>query len=32
MRQEAHLIENDLRGDGWGSGLNFAILRRKWKG
>jgi RimJ/RimL family protein N-acetyltransferase len=32
MRQEAHLIDNDLRGDGWGSELNFAILRREWKG
>lgn len=32
MRQEAHLIDNDLRGAGWGSELNFAILRREWKG
>lgn len=32
MRQEAHLIENDLRGDEWGSELIFAILRREWPG
>jgi len=31
MRQEAHLIENDVRGDQWGSELNFAILRREWQ-
>ncbi|MFJ1796897.1 GNAT family N-acetyltransferase [Kitasatospora griseola] len=30
MRQEAHLIENDLDGDRWGNECIYAMLAREW--
>ncbi|GAA2734427.1 GNAT family protein [Streptomyces nogalater] len=32
MRREAHLVENDLDGDRWGSEYVYAMLAREWKG
>ncbi|QTD96613.1 GNAT family N-acetyltransferase [Streptomyces cyanogenus] len=31
MRREAHLVDNDLDGDRWGSEYGYAILAREWK-
>ncbi|QNP74314.1 GNAT family N-acetyltransferase [Streptomyces roseirectus] len=30
MRREAHLVENDLDGDEWGSEYVYALLAREW--
>ncbi|MFF8829246.1 GNAT family N-acetyltransferase [Streptomyces sp. NPDC015131] len=30
MRREAHLVENDLDGDRWGSEYVYAVLAREW--
>ncbi|WP_338682634.1 GNAT family N-acetyltransferase [Streptomyces acidiscabies] len=30
MRREAHLIENDLNGESWGSEYVYAMLAREW--
>ncbi|MFG3014091.1 GNAT family N-acetyltransferase [Streptomyces cinerochromogenes] len=32
MRREAHLVENDLDGDRWGSEYVYAMLAREWNG
>ncbi|MGW1596205.1 GNAT family N-acetyltransferase [Streptomyces sp. NPDC002343] len=32
MRREAHLVENDLDGDRWGSEYVYALLAREWRG
>ncbi|WP_318199654.1 GNAT family protein [Streptomyces sp. SCL15-4] len=32
MRREAHLVENDLDGDRWGSEYVYAMLAREWRG
>ncbi|AKN74676.1 acetyltransferase [Streptomyces sp. PBH53] len=32
MRREAHLIDNDLDGDRWGSEYVYALLAREWTG
>lgn len=31
MRREAHLVENDLDGERWGSEYVYATLARQWK-
>lgn len=31
MRREAHLVDNDLDGDRWGSEYIYATLAREWK-
>jgi RimJ/RimL family protein N-acetyltransferase len=31
MRREAHLVDNDLDGDRWGSEYIYAVLAREWK-
>ncbi|WP_419996395.1 GNAT family N-acetyltransferase [Streptomyces boninensis] len=31
MRREAHLIDNDLDGDRWGSEYIYALLAREWR-
>ncbi|MEU7023912.1 GNAT family N-acetyltransferase [Streptomyces sp. NPDC046203] len=31
MRREAHLVENDLDGERWGSEYVYAMLAREWK-
>jgi RimJ/RimL family protein N-acetyltransferase len=31
MRREAHLVENDLDGDRWGSEYVYAVLAREWQ-
>ncbi|BBC33321.1 Acetyltransferase [Streptomyces graminofaciens] len=31
MRREAHLVDNDLDGDRWGSEYVYAILAHEWK-
>ncbi|WP_416970972.1 hypothetical protein [Streptomyces sp. 4F14] len=30
MRREAHLIENDVNGESWGSEYVYAMLGREW--
>ncbi|MEE4420709.1 GNAT family N-acetyltransferase [Streptomyces bugieae] len=32
MRREAHLVDNDLDGDRWGSEYLYALLSHEWKG
>ncbi|MEU3527939.1 GNAT family N-acetyltransferase [Streptomyces sp. NPDC038707] len=32
MRREAHLVENDLDGDRWGSEYVYALLAPEWRG
>ncbi|MDG4862747.1 GNAT family protein [Streptomyces sp. T-3] len=32
MRREAHLVENDLDGDRWGSEYIYAMLGHEWQG
>ncbi|MFF7640753.1 GNAT family N-acetyltransferase [Streptomyces canus] len=32
MRREAHLVDNDLDGERWGSEYIYAILAHEWKG
>ncbi|WP_030348140.1 GNAT family N-acetyltransferase [Streptomyces sp. NRRL S-1022] len=32
MRREAHLVDNDLDGDRWGSEYVYAVLAHEWKG
>ncbi|MEU2062496.1 GNAT family protein [Streptomyces sp. NPDC013455] len=31
MRREAHLVDNDLDGDRWGSEYVYAVLGREWR-
>nr|WP_145492718.1 MULTISPECIES: GNAT family protein [Streptomyces] len=31
MRREAHLVDNDLDGDRWGSEYVYALLAREWR-